>query len=66
MECAEAELLLAELIDEDSADATRTKLRLHMSVCGDCRVLFANLLLVHVLGHVAKNRWGKQQTVQVS
>ena len=58
MECADAELLLACILDALGDDACAWALRLHLTKCDQCRDLWANMLLVGALEEIAQSTWG--------
>lgn len=59
MECADAEKLLACLLDALGDHPCAWTLRLHLTVCGQCRELWANMLLVRALEDIAQSTWGR-------
>jgi hypothetical protein len=60
MECADAELLIACLLDALGDHPFAWALRLHLTACDQCRELWANMLLVRAMEDIAQSTWGKK------
>jgi len=59
MQCVDAERILPVLLDGASGVWGTRAMLSHLAACGDCREIFANMLLVKAMGNVARSQWGR-------
>ncbi len=59
MLCEDAQITLAALFDLDGENAHTIDLRAHLIGCGECRQIYAGLLLLRAVARVARTTWGQ-------